>query len=150
MGAANPLALHPSPPTPFPDGDRGGRQCPSRPGTEVGEGAFRAHRFLICWFIAYLVVFSTAATKLPNYIFPLYPALAILTARFLIAWRDRTLAAPNWVMGAGTGAMAVVGVVSIAGLILANERFPGLGIWAAAGLPPLAAALGHGASAPAR
>jgi 4-amino-4-deoxy-L-arabinose transferase-like glycosyltransferase len=110
-------------------------------GGGVGSLCLRAHRFLICWFIAYLVVFSTAATKLPNYIFPLYPALAILTARFLVGWRDRALAAPNWVMGVGTGAMALVGAVSIAGLVLANERFPGLGVWAAAGLIPLAAAL---------
>ena len=61
------------------------------------------HRFLVAWFVAYLAVFSAAATKLPNYIFPLYPALAILTARFLIAWRDRALATPRWVMAAGVG-----------------------------------------------
>ena len=72
----------------------------------------RAHRFLVCWFLAYLVVFSSAATKLPNYIFPLYPALAILTARFLIAWRDQALLVPRWVMAAGAGALALVGAVA--------------------------------------
>lgn len=131
---------HPHPPPP---GGEGEMLSPSPPGGAVGVGSLplRAHRFLICWFVAYLVVFSVAATKLPNYIFPLYPALAILTARFLISWRDRSLAVPNWVMGVGTGAMGVVGTVSIVGLILANERFPGLGVWGMAGLIPLVAAL---------
>ena len=73
----------------------------------------RAHRFLVCWFAAYLVVFSAAATKLPNYIFPLYPALAILTARFLIAWRDD--AARGAAVGDGapaSAAMVLVGAVA--------------------------------------
>jgi 4-amino-4-deoxy-L-arabinose transferase-like glycosyltransferase len=100
----------------------------------------RSHRFLGCWFLAYLIVFSSAATKLPNYIFPLYPALAILTARFLIAWRDQALLVPRWVMAAGAAALALVGVVAIGGLLVANATFPGLGIWAVAGVIPLAGA----------
>lgn len=101
----------------------------------------RAHRFLVSWFLAYLIVFSSAATKLPNYIFPLYPALAILTARFLIAWRDQTLLVPRWVMGAGAAALALVGAVAIGGLLVADATFPGLGIWAVAGAIPLAGAV---------
>jgi 4-amino-4-deoxy-L-arabinose transferase-like glycosyltransferase len=101
----------------------------------------RAHRFLVSWFLAYLIVFSAAATKLPNYIFPLYPALAILTARFLITWRDQALLVPRWVMAAGAGALALVGAVAIGGLLVANTTFPGLGIWAVAGAIPLAGAV---------
>jgi 4-amino-4-deoxy-L-arabinose transferase-like glycosyltransferase len=117
---------------------------PKREGDEgAGEVSreTRAHRFLLCWFAAYFVVFSAAATKLPNYIFPLYPALAILTARFLTGWRDGILAAPNWVMAVGTGALALIGAVTIVGIILADERFPGLAVWAMAGLVPLASAI---------
>src|SRR5205807_1022969 len=62
----------------------------------------RAHRFLVCWFALYLVFFSLAATKLPNYIAPLYPALALLTARYLIQWRNRELDPPRWLMIAVT------------------------------------------------
>ena len=54
------------------------------------------YRFLIVWFLAYLIFFSIAATKLPNYILPLYPALAILiapVARPLAARADRR---PHW------------------------------------------------------
>jgi len=101
----------------------------------------RADRFLLCWLVAYLVVFSAAATKLPNYIFPLYPALAILTARFLIAWRDGILAVPRWVMATGAGALALVGAIGAGGMILADRTFPGLGVWAAAGLLPIAGAV---------
>ena len=110
----------------------------------------RANRFLLCWFAAYLVFFSAAQTKLPNYIGPLYPAVALLTARFLVRWREGTIHPARWVMPAGIGGVAVVGVVTVVGLLLAggelpvptgNMRiFPGLGPWAVLGLVPLSAA----------
>jgi 4-amino-4-deoxy-L-arabinose transferase-like glycosyltransferase len=105
------------------------------------EHARRAHRFLVCWLGVYFVFFSAAATKLPNYIFPLYPALAILTARFLIAWRDGLLAVPQWMMAAAVGAMALVGVVVAGGLVFANRLFPGLAVCALLGLIPLTGAI---------
>jgi 4-amino-4-deoxy-L-arabinose transferase-like glycosyltransferase len=101
----------------------------------------RAHRLLVCWVVVYLLVFSAAATKLPNYIFPLYPALAILTARFLTSWRDGLLAVPGWVMPAGIGGLTVVAAGAIGGMLLADDRFPGLGVWAVLGLVPLAGAV---------
>jgi 4-amino-4-deoxy-L-arabinose transferase-like glycosyltransferase len=119
-------------------GLRGTRRVVEADTTGVSIEA-RACRFLICWLVAYLVVFSAAATKLPNYIFPLYPALAILTGRFLVGWRDGTLAVPTWVMGASVGAMALVGVVSIAGFVVADKVFPGLRVWAVLGLIPVVA-----------
>ncbi|HEY3787601.1 MAG TPA: glycosyltransferase family 39 protein, partial [Urbifossiella sp.] len=67
-------------------------------------------RFLLCWFAAYLVFFSLVRTKLPNYVLPLYPALAILTARFLIRWRDGELVLPKWVMTASIAATALLGI----------------------------------------
>lgn len=118
------------------------RETRRPPGAHPGElpNTTRAHRFLVCWAGAYLVFFSAAATKLPNYIFPLYPPLAILTAWFLHAWRAGSLTVPKWVMGIGTAAMAVVGLVSTTGLILADQKFPGLAPWCVIGLIPLASA----------
>src|SRR5207245_11270297 len=52
------------------------------------------YRFLWCWFAVYFVFFSLAGTKLPNYILPVYPPLAILTARFLQRWRIGTIQPP--------------------------------------------------------
>ncbi|HLW67535.1 MAG TPA: glycosyltransferase family 39 protein [Gemmataceae bacterium] len=48
-----------------------------------------AVRLLWCWIAAYFMFFSVAATKLPNYLLPLYPALALMTGQFLESWRQR-------------------------------------------------------------
>lgn len=40
-------------------------------------------RFLLCWIIPHWVFFEALATKLPHYVLPTYPAIAILTAAAL-------------------------------------------------------------------
>lgn len=80
----------------------------------------RAYRFLLCWAAAYLIFFSLAATKLPNYIAPLYPAVAIMTARFLVRWRTADVTLPKWAMPAATAGVAVVGVVVTAALLVGS------------------------------
>lgn len=106
------------------------------------DNQVRAHRFLVCWVAAYVVFFSAAATKLPNYVFPIYPALAVLTARFLVGWRDGRLTVPRWVMVATVAAMALVGLGAAGGMVLAGQFFAGLTPWAVLGLVPLAGAAG--------
>ena len=83
-----------------------------------------ACRLLICWFAAYLVVFSIAATKLPNYVLPLYPALAILTARTLIQWGDRHIQPAAWVAATSAIGIALIGVVTSVGLLVAGGTLP--------------------------
>jgi 4-amino-4-deoxy-L-arabinose transferase-like glycosyltransferase len=100
-----------------------------------------AHRFLVCWIAAYLVFFTLAATKLPNYVFPVYPALAILTARFLIAWREGELTVPRWLMPAGAVGLLVIGVAVAGGMIFANRTLPGLKPWALLGVVPTVGAI---------
>lgn len=39
-----------------------------------------AVRFLLCWLVPSWVIFEIAVTKLPHYVLPVYPALAILSA----------------------------------------------------------------------
>jgi 4-amino-4-deoxy-L-arabinose transferase-like glycosyltransferase len=114
----------------------------------------RACRFLLCWAVAYFVFFSAAATKLPNYIAPLYPAVAILTARVLVRWREGAITLPRWVMPAAVGGVAVTGVVVAAGLLVTGGVIPvsvrGLRVlpavapWAGLGLIFLAAAAAMG------
>ncbi len=104
----------------------------------------RAHRFLLSWIGVYLAFFSIAATKLPNYMLPVYPAMAILTARFLIGWREGQWAVPQWMLRASVAGMALVGVVCVAGVLVAARTFPGLAMWAVVGLIPLVAAVGMG------
>ena len=103
----------------------------------------RPQRFLLLWVLAYLVFFSFAATKLPNYIAPLYPALALLTASFLHRWASGTLPVARWVMPTAAGGMAVIGIVVIVGLLIVGgaiftnlkglRLLPDLAPWAASG-----------------
>jgi 4-amino-4-deoxy-L-arabinose transferase-like glycosyltransferase len=74
-------------------------------------------RYLWCWILVYLVFFSFSSTKLPNYILPLYPPVAILMARRLQRWRlgieripvglASMILAIVAIVGTGTGALAL-------------------------------------------
>ena len=107
----------------------------------------RAGRFLLCWFAAYLVVFTIAATKLPNYIAPLYPAIAILTARFLVQWASQRIQPARWVMPLAIASVAMIGVVVAVGLLIVGGEIPldlkgmrivpGLAKWASIGAIPI-------------
>jgi 4-amino-4-deoxy-L-arabinose transferase-like glycosyltransferase len=44
------------------------------------------------WIVAYLLVFSLASTKLPNYVIPSYPAFAIIIGRYIASWCDQPAA----------------------------------------------------------
>lgn len=44
----------------------------------------RTTRFLIAWILPTWLIFELSATKLPHYILPIYPALAILAARMVV------------------------------------------------------------------
>lgn len=84
--------------------------------------AWRARRdwattFLIGWLVPGWIVFELAATKLPHYVLPLYPALALFAARAAYAGSD----APNWTrklgallyLGAGLVASVLVGLLPV-------------------------------------
>ncbi|MCT6812950.1 glycosyltransferase family 39 protein [Bombella apis] len=42
--------------------------------------------FLLCWIIPHWLIFECLATKLPHYVLPTYPAIAILVAASLTVW----------------------------------------------------------------
>jgi len=68
-----------------------------------------------CWVGVYLAVFSLAQTKLPSYITPTYPAVALLVGMFVHHWREeKLLVSARWL----TVAMAC-GVLVGAGLAVA-------------------------------
>jgi 4-amino-4-deoxy-L-arabinose transferase-like glycosyltransferase len=99
-----------------------------------------ALRFLAGWVIVYMAFFMLAKTKLPNYILPLYPAVALLTARLLVHWWQRRLRLPSWAFYGCLGCLALTGVIVSVGLVIAGGavrfsfmrgRFlPGLEAWA--------------------
>src|ERR1051326_249573 len=67
------------------------------------------YRFLWVWIAVYMVFFSVAHTKLPNYILPLYPAVALLLARSPERWRRG-----EYALGAFWGLISVVGLAAFA------------------------------------
>lgn len=82
------------------------------------------YRFLLVWFLVFLVVFSLAATKLPNYLLPAYPAIALLSGRFLDRWRQGQLIVPKWVTTEAIVATAFFGFCIAAGLLVASGQVP--------------------------
>ncbi|MEP6702166.1 MAG: hypothetical protein ABJB04_04185, partial [Betaproteobacteria bacterium] len=73
---------------------------------------FHAERLLIVWCVFIFLFFSISSSKLPSYILPIFPALALLMAAALVATSPRAHA---WNLGAasvftliGAGAMVVV------------------------------------------
>jgi 4-amino-4-deoxy-L-arabinose transferase-like glycosyltransferase len=109
-----------------------------------------AARFLLCWCGVYVLFFSLAGTKLPNYILPLFPAAALLTARFLEQWRCGEIEPPAWATTLSVACLALLGVGLAAGLLVAGgvvatpfgrvRALPALTPWALLGLIPLVAA----------
>ncbi|MBE7730313.1 glycosyltransferase family 39 protein [Komagataeibacter sp. FXV3] len=53
----------------------------------VWERRFQPHvRYLLCWIVPHWMVFEAIATKLPHYVLPTYPAIAILTAAAIVSF----------------------------------------------------------------
>lgn len=108
----------------------------------------QACRIVTCWAIAWIGVFSLAGTKLPGYVWPAYPALAIGTGLFLdaCARRDVAFLRPlrdsalglRITLAAGWAMLALGGAMLIVGLPLAAARWaPGTAWLGAIGVLPL-------------
>jgi 4-amino-4-deoxy-L-arabinose transferase-like glycosyltransferase len=102
-----------------------------------------AERFLLAWIIPAWLVFELVPTKLPHYVLPLYPAVALLAGRALadlpgrVAWAD---IAVRILWGLATVLLAAL-------LVLTPIRFGG-GI-SAAGIAGAVLLIGGGAVLPA-
>ncbi len=118
---------------------------------EVAPLPASAYRFLLVWIATYILFFTVAATKLPNYVLPVVVPCAIVTARFLDRWRRGDVTLPDWFWRAAFVGLLLFGL-SIAGGLLAaggvgefsllRGRFvPGLAAWAWIGLVPVLGAL---------
>jgi 4-amino-4-deoxy-L-arabinose transferase-like glycosyltransferase len=109
------------------------------------------YRFLWCWILTYLLFFTAAATKLPNYVLPVAVPCAVLLARFLERWRLGEARVPAWVLLTSLTCLALIGVglglgLAIAGGLgnwpmLRGRVFPGLQWWGLLGLLPIVGAI---------
>jgi 4-amino-4-deoxy-L-arabinose transferase-like glycosyltransferase len=119
-----------------------------RQGDELERSAMR---FLAVWFVLYLVFFTVVRTKLPNYVLPVYPALALLTGHLLERWRSGALVLPDWLPRSALTFLGLVGVVVTGALLIAGgvvdlpelrgRVFPEATAWAWLGAIPLAGAV---------
>lgn len=109
-----------------------------------------AYRFLACWIVAYVLFFSIAATKLPNYVLPALVPCALLLGRFLQRWRTEAIHVPGWLMQMSVASLLLTGMLFVVGLsiaggvgelaVLRGRFYPGLEAWAFIGLIPMTAA----------
>lgn len=78
----------------------------------VGGENFRPALLLVIWSVAIFIFFSISRSKLPAYILPIFPALAILIARHLVAARAESLKSHFLLLTLlATGFMALVLIV---------------------------------------
>lgn len=75
----------------------------------------RSVRLVSCWVLVYLVIFSLASTKLPNYVLPAYPALAIMIGRYFALWVNSEKSVSSFWLNAGWLLLAVVGGLIVFG-----------------------------------
>ncbi|WP_278368517.1 glycosyltransferase family 39 protein [Acetobacter orientalis] len=106
-------------------------------------------KYLLCWIIPHWVVFELIATKLPHYVLPTYPAIAVLSAGMLARGAAQWQAWPKALWARGLlgfygmawalvgGALAAAGpvllwqlehVVSLPALVLAGGCLPLVGL----------------------
>ena len=79
--------------------------------------------FLACWVCVYVVIFSIARTKLPSYIAPTFPAVAILIGAFVVGiLRAPTEFNRRWAR-AGMIVLTLVGIALSIGLTLALRQY---------------------------
>lgn len=102
---------------------------------------------LLAWIVIWVGTFSAAATKLPNYVLPAYPAAALLVAALAVEAARRAAADPatgwshpRW-LAAGVASLAAGGVATAATVIVAARYgVPGAEPAALVGLVPIVGA----------
>ncbi len=105
----------------------------------AGNHAWRvADIFMACWGATYIGFFTLASTKLPSYILPAFPALALLIGCSVDGWVTNWDTAPRKLLRLGFSILAVLGLVYWLAIPIATSRlFAGESISGWAGLIPL-------------
>src|SRR6185312_12726780 len=84
-----------------------------------------AERFLIAWIVPFWLVLELIPTKLPHYILPAYPALALIAGRALLALGEGALKRRRWLDGITVALWAAVTIALAGALALLPGRFGG-------------------------
>lgn len=104
-------------------------------GPAIEDTAKRVHRnhpwhrgyiLLLCWFGTWFVFWSICRTKLPHYVLPACPALALLTGCFLDGWIADPVPSGRWWPRIATGITVLAGLGLIVSLpFVASIYAPG-------------------------
>jgi 4-amino-4-deoxy-L-arabinose transferase-like glycosyltransferase len=98
-------------------------------------------RLMAAWIVAWVVPFSLAATKLPGYVWPAYPAVAVLTGLFLADWIRLPAPTTDRWMRVAWGFLAVSGAALMLAVPLVARRLaPGAEWLGLVGCVPLCGA----------
>ncbi|HMO12678.1 MAG TPA: glycosyltransferase family 39 protein [Pirellulaceae bacterium] len=83
-------------------------------------------RLVTCWILVYIIVFSMAATKLPTYILPAYPAMALCFGLALDVWLSKPVSFPVHWHRIAFSILILLGFSFVIGFpILATWKFAG-------------------------
>ncbi len=100
-----------------------------------------AHVLALSWLGVYVGLFSIAQTKLPSYITPSYPAVALLVANFIAAWSAGTSHVASMWPRAAFAFLGIVGLIVVVAIPVAATRYlPGEQWLGGLGLVPLLSA----------
>lgn len=78
-----------------------------------------SYLFVACWAGFYIGFFSLARTKLPSYVLPAYPALALMTAVFVDHWLSAPRHVSRWMLTTALAGAAIVGLAILIAFPLA-------------------------------
>jgi 4-amino-4-deoxy-L-arabinose transferase-like glycosyltransferase len=102
-------------------------------------GRQRSAAFVLAWICCYVGFFTLAATKLPNYAVPCYPALALVTGAWLSTATARAMSR-DWRLLAGYATLGIAGIAAAIGLGVAAQLL--LKIDPSIALPGIVAVIG--------
>jgi 4-amino-4-deoxy-L-arabinose transferase-like glycosyltransferase len=98
-------------------------------------------RLAVCWAAAWIVPFCLSGTKLPGYVWPAYPALAIAAGSFVADWIRRPASSRDTWMRVAWVSLAITGAALAVGLPLVVRAYLAEGTWLGlVGLVPVAGA----------
>ncbi len=121
---------------------KNGRSTQDRPRNKI-SGARVSACLMLCWVGVQVVAFTIAQTKLPSYVTPCYPALAVLTATYLCQFAQcRSKVDQKW-FAAALGGLLLAGLLIVIGGSLATARYlPGQTWLAMLGMIPILGGVG--------
>jgi 4-amino-4-deoxy-L-arabinose transferase-like glycosyltransferase len=107
-----------------------------------GEKESASYLLLACWIGVYVVFWSAVGTKLPHYVLPAYPALAVMTAAFIHARFTSQAPWSQWWARYAVTWLLIIGVgMAVALPIVSRIYLPGEALLGLLGIFPIMAGI---------